>query len=226
MLITYSLKSQDFKKDIVDVYNQQHQLTNLGYSLKYTLRESHNPNSKILHQSHGKYIKMKDTYLSSLDQITSLTMPDLIIMVNSESKTMILKKNSMKEVVQPDILKQLEEYNKYTKKIVTTDLGKGKYSYMVELNSKLFQLSKYEIVIDTKTKSIMRLNMFYKGTLPKDDAYHITGKEVPRLDIEFNNYNDFTFLKEIECQKSYYISQTNHKIKPTSNFLGYEIKQL
>lgn len=226
VLAVLSLRSQDFKKDIVDVFNQQNKLPNLCYSLVYTLRESHNVNSKVLHKSNGKYIKIKDSYLSSIDHITSITMPDVIIMVNKADKTMILKKNMMKTPVQPDIMKQLEEYNKFTQKIVTTDLGKGKYSYTVELKKTLYQISKYEIVIDTKAKSIVRLSLFYKNALAKDDAYHITGKEVPRLDIEFNDYNNFNLLKEAECKKNYYVTQNHNKLTPTSNFLGYAIKQL
>lgn len=220
------LKSQDFNTDLMAVMAQQNKLEKQCYSITYTLRENHNYNSKVIYKSLGKYIKTKNTFLSMLDHITSVTMSDQVIMVDSEVKKIVISKNTKKVQAQLDVLKQLEGYNKNILKTVRTEISKNRFLYSIELKKNPSPISKYEIVIDNRSKSLVRLTLFYKGALPKDDDYHITGTEVPRLDIEFFNYNDFNVLKEIECSKSYYYNQNGNKLIPTYNFKDYEVKQL
>jgi hypothetical protein len=146
-------------------------------------------------------------------------------MIDSEQKKMVLSKNVKKAPVQSDQLKQIDEYNKYISKTVVNQLSKNVVMYSVELKKNPYPISKYELVIDTKLKSLVRLSLFYKGTLDKDDKFKVTGKEVPRMDIEFFDYNNFKVLKEIECMKSYYYVQNGNKLIPTANYKGYEIKK-
>jgi hypothetical protein len=219
------LKSQDFKQDLTELVNQQNKLEKQCYRITYTLRENYNYNSRVIQKSVGKYIKLKNSYLSALDHILSVNLPDEVIMIDSEQKKIVLSKNVKKTVAPSDQLKQIDEYNKYTSKTIVTQLSKNVVMYSVELKKNPYPISKYELVIDTKSKSMVRLSLFYKGTLDKDDKYKVTGKEVPRMDIEFFDYNNFEKLKEIECTKGYYYIKTGNKLIPTDNYKGYEIKK-
>jgi hypothetical protein len=220
-----SLKSQDFKQDLTAVVNQQNKLEKQCYNVTYTLRENHNFNSKVIQKSVGKYIKLKNSYLSAIDHVLSVNLPNEVIMIDSQQKKIVISKNDKKTVTPSDQFMQIDEYNKYISKMVVNQLSKNVVMYSVELKKNPYPISKYEIVIDTKLKSYVRLSLFYKGTLDKDDRFKVTGKEVPRMDIEFFDYNDFVKIKEIECTKSYYYTQIGNKLIPTDNYKGYEIKK-
>jgi hypothetical protein len=219
-------KSQDFKQDMLALVNAQ-KVDKQCFSLTYNLRENHQSNSRVLYVSKGKYIKVKDACLSTLDHISSLTLKEEIITVDkNEQQLTISKLNQSSKAPTNDILQQIENYNQYIQKVTGTKLTNNAYQYTIVLKQTFSAISKYELVFDIKLKTILRMTLFYKTPIEEDKRYHITGKEIPRLDIEFTNYNDFKLLNEAECNASYYYTKNKNKLIPSSNFNGYDIKQL
>lgn len=229
ILLTLSLGAQTFEKDMELVYLNFVNVPKIAYQINYTLKASHKTESAVISKSGGKYIKLNNTYLSVYDDKVSLTMPSEIIMIDNQEKRIRVKSVTTKEKTnQPDFITQLKEYNKNVAKVTKlAGINKNTFSYKIELkNTDLFPISSYEITIQQKTNYVEQITMFYKKPLQKNEDYSVNGTEIPRLEIQFYNFNSAKLIASKELEPSYYYSKLNKKLIPSSNFNGYDIKQL
>jgi hypothetical protein len=221
-------QSQSFEKDMEMVYKNFVNINKISYNIKYLLKESHEVNSKILSQNTGRYVKIKDKYISQYSNTYTLVNPTEVILVDNQEKYIRIKKQTKNKVQEPDFLGQLKEYNKGVQKVTRlTTNKKDVVTYNVQLkNIAIYGISRYEISINTKTYFMEQMTMFYKNPLEKDPENNIKGTEVPRLDIIFFDFNSLKIYNELELNSSYYYTRGETKINPSANFKSYDVKEI
>ncbi len=223
----FNIKAQNFETDMKLVYDDFIQSEKVAFNISYVLRENHNLDSRIIHTNIGKYIKLKNKFISVYDTKSTLVLPSEIIMIDKEDKKIRVKKVKQKENINPDFMTQLKSYNGYISKVVALKTNKENVlTYNVELKSNApFPISKYEISIDTKKHYLVQMSLFYKKPLEKDEDYKITGKEIPRLDIIFSDINNSSLFSIVEFEEAYYFLKKNSKLSPSQNFKDYDVKE-
>lgn len=221
--------SQNFESDMKLVYTKFNRAEKIAFNIEYVLHENHNADSKVITTNKGKYVKVKDQYISTYDSKYTLVSPKEIIMIDNQDKRIRVKKmKEQKKSENPDFMVQLKEYNKYISK--TTSLNTNKADvimYRIELNSKSpFPISAYELTIDKKQGYMLKMSLLYKTKLEKDETYKVTGDEVPRLDIFFNDINDKKLFAMNEFNEEFYYTKRNSKLFPSEKFKNYDIKEI
>jgi hypothetical protein len=228
ILCTFLLQAQNFEKDMELVYKYFVNAPRIAFNIKYLLKESHKAESKVLTETSGRFMKEKDTYLSELDKIATLVTPLEILFVDHNDKRINIKKIKAKPPENIDFIKLLkisqsniETVNKQPSE------HKDQLTYKIKIKSSdVYPMSYYEIVINTKTNYLERMTLFYKKTLQENESYGVTGKEIPRLDILFYDFNSPKLNAGQELKTLYYYTKQNAKLIPTINFNGYAIKEV
>lgn len=228
VFVYLKLTSQNFETEMKMVYANYNQSDKVAFNIDYKLRENHNPNSRIITTSTGKYVKVNDRFISVYDYKLTLVSPTEIIMVDKSEKKIRIKKLKSKIESNPDFMAQLKSYNSFVAKVVPIRTNmENIIMYNVELKvGTPFPISKYELYIDVKKHLITQMSLFYKKPLEKDEDYNIAGTEVPRLDIVFYDINNNKLFTKAELEDAYYYKVRNEKLVPSINFITYDIKEI
>jgi hypothetical protein len=229
LLLVVFTKAQNFEKDMAQVYKNFVNAPKIAYDISYVLKENHSATSKIISQITGRYVKLNDKCISQYDAKYTLTNATEIIMVDKEEKNIRVKKqNPKKPIANTDFLTQLKEYNKAIESVSALPGAKKEtIVYTVQLKKNgIYPVTKYDITINTKTYYMEQISLFYNRPLDKDLDNNITGSEIPRLDILFLNVNAAKLYKTDELETAYYYSKQAKAISPSSNFTGYNIKEI
>lgn len=228
LLLSVFAVGQTFEKDMEQVNKRFVNNNRIAYQINYVLKESHDVNSKVLSKNSGRYVKQNDKILSQYDKQFTLITANQVVMVNKDEARILVKQQASKENTSPDVIAQLNEYNKQIEKVVRlTTNKKDVIMYSVELKKNpLSPISKYEISINTSTFYMEQMTLFYKGTLDRDEENNIKGTEVPRLDIIFYDFNAGKLFTPQELEPSYYYVKSDKKYLPSANFKNYVVKEL
>lgn len=220
--------AQSFEKDMELVHKYFIDAPYISFNIKYQLKENHKADAKILTETQGRYVKENSSYLSVMDKITTLVTPQEIVFIDAEEKRMNVKKIKDKLPENIDFIKLLKlSMPNVEATTVKKESDKNHVIYKIKIkNSDLYPISGYEIEMNTKTNFLERMTLFYKKTIQQNDDYGITGKEIPRLDIVFYDFNKEKNNTLKELQTIYYYTKNNSKLIPTLNFNGYAIKEI
>jgi hypothetical protein len=228
LLASVVARSQNFEKDMELMYKNFVNASKISYSIKYVLKESHDINSRVISQNTGRYVKAGETYLSQYDTKYTVVTPKQIILVDNSEKQVRVKKDERKNKQVPDFLADLKEYSKAISKVVKLETNKKEIiTYHIELKDiPFYGISAYDISINTKKNYMEQMTLFYKKPLSKDPDNNIKGTEVPRLEIIFYDFNAPKLYKNEELDPLYYYVAENKKIRASSNFKSYNIKEI
>lgn len=226
VLLVIPALSQTFEKDMEQMHKKFVNAAHIAYTIRYVLKESHDEGSRIVSESTGKYIKDNDTYLSVLDDKATLVTPRQVVLVDREQKRISVKQ--VKEKIQEtnDLVKMLKLSTETAQKINRREV-KNQIVYDVILKSEARSpLERYQVKLNSETFYMESVTLFYKKALEPNKDYRVSGKEIPRLDIFFGDFDDRKINTDPEIQTDYYFTKLNNKLSPTLNFKGYAIKEI
>ncbi len=228
LFAAFTLNGQTFEKDLEKVYKNFINTSKISYSIKYVLKENHSPDSRTISESSGKYLKEKDKYINVLDHRSTLVTNNEIVIIDNQSKFIRVKKVAGKMPEKPDFLSQLTEYNENIDKVTQlSSTKKNVVVYRVDLKANGYSpVSYYELAINAKTNYVERISLYYSKPLNKNEEYKVTGKERPRLDIIFYDFNNTSHEAQKELSSNYYYIKNQNKLSPTFNFKGYDVKEI
>jgi outer membrane lipoprotein-sorting protein len=219
---------QTFEKDLEQIHLKFVNANYISYRLNYVLKESHDINSRVISTLKGRYVRNEKVTISQMDQIYSVGFNDKTVIVNKDDKQLFVKNEAPKPSQAPDALQQLKEYNQFVSK--TTRLATSKKDivmYVVELKSNVLSgVSKYEVSFNEKTFFMDQLTLYYKKPLPKDENYGVKGTEIPRLEIQFYDFDSKAIYDKAELSATYYYTKGASGYVPSFNFKGYGIKEM
>lgn len=226
--ITLFTNAQTFEKDMEQVNKKFVNTPKISYKINYILRESHDESSRIISKNTGKYAKSNSTYISVYDTKATLVNPGEIILIDGGDKHIRVKKSSVKNTpAAPDFMAQLKEYNSNVSAITRHTQEKDLVMYDVTLKDVgFFPITHYQLTIDTRNGYVKQMSLFYKKPMEKDEDFKISGSEIPRLDILFSEFNNNKLLDAKELDPSYYYSRSDKNLFPSSNFKGYDVKEI
>jgi hypothetical protein len=222
------LTGQEFEKDMERIYNSFVKPDYIHFNIRYVLRAEHQPDSRVVSETNGRYAKSKNKYISVMDSKATLVTPREVLMIDKAERKIRIKK--LKEPIENsiDFLTQLKELNK---DIAGTSKANDKnaqtFVYQVRLkNTEFMPVSAYDMEVDVRTNHITRLTLYYKKPLEQNEDYHVKGDEIPRLDIIFSDIETGKPGSSTELNPEHYYTSNKSQLIPTTNFKGYEIKEV
>jgi len=226
-LLAGCLPAQDFAKDLEQVYKHFVNAERISYAIKYSLRAGHQENSRLIMESPGRYCRNKQSHLSVFENKTTLVTGSEIVMIDRAEKRIQVKKTDGTSSGVPDAVSILKTFSNYVHKINRIPSGKNQAIYDVYLKPGSEQpIDHYRIVLNTGSYYLESISLFYKTGLRRNEDYQVTGKEIPRLDISFYDFNSPQTNVSEETRADYYYNKTSNKLSPTLNFKGYAVKEV
>jgi hypothetical protein len=222
-LIAVSGYSQSTINDFARVKEKYLSLTSLSTEIEYVVFSGHE-NGRAVDIKNGSYkSNMRDAFRYEVDGTIQLHNPKYDIVVSSEDRIILVKKNNGK----PDgstLLPGVDTSGAVWNNAIKIGEGNDIRTWRVTFKNTASEYDKIDISIDTKTFLVKSVSLYYRikmsGYLYSEDP---SDDYLPKMTITYKNTVTNPVLAANEFSESRFIQVSEGKTLPAPTFKTYEI---